>query len=178
MNKTLFITITLVTLLFASTNKVFAEQISESAQLITKNERICYFTDERKQKLYDFLTTRNSPLADHVDTLINQADENQLDYRLVAAISGVESGYGKHIPYGSYNAYGWGNGKIYFQNWEEGIIKVSQTLNKTYAQKWNAITPDQIGKYYAASPTWAQRVNYNMNLIENHQVEDTLQVSL
>lgn len=113
-----------------------------------------------------FLKNNESPLEQYAETLINEAEKNQLDWRLVTAITGVESSFGKAIPQNSYNAYGWNNGDFYFNSWEEGISIVSKTLNEKYRQNWGAEDPYQIGHFYAASPTWANRVVYFMEKIE------------
>ena len=55
---------------------------------------------------------------------------NGLDYRLVPAISGVESTFGKHIPDNSYNAYGWANGNYSLNPGKILLVVVSETLKK------------------------------------------------
>ena len=92
-----------------------------------------------------------------------------LDWKLVAAISGVESGFGKVLPSGSHNAWGWGiptgsSGGIKFASWEEGIATVSHGLKTKYVNR-GAHTIDQIGSIYAASPAWPGKVRFFMNKI-------------
>lgn len=113
-----------------------------------------------------FLKDRNSPLIPFARTFVEEAEKNELDYRLVPAISGVESSFGKAIPSNSYNAYGWANGDYFFKSWEDGIITVTKTLNEKYKKGWGAQTVEEIGRYYAASPTWASRVIFFMEQIE------------
>src|SRR5579872_3070019 len=64
--------------------------------------------DNRAEILHTYLAQYNSPLADHANNIIKEADANNLDWRMVAAISGVESGFGEAIPAYSYNAWGFG----------------------------------------------------------------------
>lgn len=136
------------------------ENIVETSALITPaqaNPEII----EKEQKvntLTSFLKERNSPLTAFARIFVEEAEKNELDYRLVPAITGVESSFGKAIPTDSFNAYGWANGNYFFASWEESIAIVTKTLNEQYKQGWGAETPEQIGKYYAASPTWASRV--------------------
>ncbi len=134
--------------------------VSENQAESAKNEKII--------KLTSFLKEKKSPLTPYARILVEEAEKNDLDWRLVPAIAGVESSFGKFIPEGSYNAYGWANGNYFFSSWEEGIKIVTQTLNEKYSKVWQAKTPWEIGKYYAASPTWPNRVSFFMEQIENH----------
>ncbi len=140
--------------------------------------------DKRVAHLEAFLRSYNSPLADHAVTFIREADKHNMDWRFVAAISGVESTFGKHIPSGSYNAWGWGiptgaQSGIGFRNWDEGIATVTKGLKKNYINK-GASTFAQIGDIYAASPVWASHVEYFMDKIinfipaEKNQLEVTI----
>lgn len=129
--------------------------------------------EEKIKKLTSFLKERNSPLAAYARVIVEQAEENDLDWRLITAIAGVESNFGKIIPFNSYNAYGWANGNYVFESWEHGIVVVSKTLNEKYRKQWKAETVEQIGRYYAASPTWASRVLFFMKQIENTSLKPT-----
>lgn len=127
--------------------------------------------DKRVSHLQAFLQTYNSPLASHAVTFIREADKHNMDWRFVAAISGVESTFGKHIPPGSYNAWGWGiptgaQSGIGFDNWDDGIATVTKGLKKNYINK-GAVSFQQIGSIYAASPFWASHVEYFMDKITN-----------
>lgn len=140
--------------------------------------------DNRAKILKKFLQFYNSPLADNAETFIKQADANNLDWKLVASISGVESTFGKQIPNNSYNAWGWGiygDNVIYFTSFDEAIETISKGLKDNYIDKWGAQDVYQIGRYYAASPTWAQRVDYFMNKVDEFAVKnptDNLSISL
>lgn len=138
-----------------------------SAKLATKSAEIAY--DKRIRILKEFLRTYDSPLTLHSESFIKFADTYQLDYRLLAAISGVESTFGKQLPEKSYNAWGWGiyeDHMIYFKSFDEGVETISKALREDYINAWKAKDVYQIGRFYAASPTWAQRVVYFMNKIE------------
>ncbi len=131
--------------------------------------------DDRATKLKGYLMQFQSPLADSARTFVRSADENNLDWRLVAAIAGLESTYGKNIPQGSYNAWGWGvyTGQSYgarFSSWDDGIRTVSHGLKERYIDR-GAQTVAEIGKIYATSPTWASRVNFIMSQIERYRPE-------
>lgn len=125
--------------------------------------------DDRSLKLKTYLERQDSPLSPHVDDFIKIADKYGIRYSLLPAISGRESTFGKHIPYGSYNCYGWGP-SIRFQSWEDGIEKVAKGLKENYIQKGNRTTVDQIAKMYAQSQTWSSGVNSFIYEIENTKI--------
>ena len=125
--------------------------------------------DNRVKILKTCLATYNSPLADHAQTFVETADTYNLDWKLVAAIAGLESGYGKAIPANSYNAWGWGvygTNVHYFTSWEDGIETVSKGLRENYLKDQKELNVYAVGQSYAASPTWAVRVIANMNAID------------
>src|SRR5262245_45774377 len=88
-----------------------------------------------------------------------------VDPRLVVAISGIESSFGKHIL-GAHNAWGWGPGRP-FGSWEEGISAVTKGLRDGYLSR-GLKTPEQIVTRYAPGSVgnnesrWAQVVNQFM----------------
>ncbi|MBI5018660.1 glucosaminidase domain-containing protein [Candidatus Gottesmanbacteria bacterium] len=127
--------------------------------------------DERVTKLKAYLETHNSPLADQAGHFVAEADRLQMDWKLVAAIAGVESTFGKHVPANSYNGWGWAiytgqsDGR-HFDGWKDGITVVSEGLRYNYMDK-GLITIEQMGKRYAASPTWSMKVRFFLDKIEN-----------
>lgn len=128
-----------------------------------------YINDKRVVALYDFLGKYDSPLVQHAQIFVRAADKYKLDWRLVVAISGVESTFGKQLPYNSNNAWGWGifdKNTIYFSSYPEAIETISKSLREDYIDKWGAKNVYQIGRYYASSSTWAQRVVYFMGKID------------
>ncbi len=127
--------------------------------------------DDRVTKLKAYLETHNSPLADSAGHFVAEADRLNMDWKLVAAIAGVESTFGKHIPANSYNGWGWAiftgqkDGK-HFADWNDGITTVSEGLRFNYMDK-GLTTLDQIGRRYAASPTWSTKVRFFLQKIED-----------
>lgn len=122
--------------------------------------------DERVVRLESFLVSKNSPLADYAEEFVFFADRFGLDWHLLPAITGVESSFGKAIPFGSYNAYGWGNGRICFSSWPESIEVVSRALFERYYQR-GLDTPEKIGPVWAPpSPDWASKVGAVINWID------------
>lgn len=131
--------------------------------------------------LKEFLDSYNSPLADAAQTFVREADAYNLDWRLVASISGVESTFGKFCV-GTYNCWGWGvygDNAIYFSSYNEAIQTITKVLRENYMDKWGAQDVYQIGRYYAASPTWASRVVYFMDKIDEFAAKtSSLSISL
>jgi hypothetical protein len=141
--------------------------------------------DNRAEILSAYLAQYNSPLADHAQTFIKEADANNLDWRMVAAISGVESGFGEAIPAYSYNAWGFGvyGGNVRgFTSWDDGISTVTTALRKTYMNERGATNIYQIGTTYAADPAWAYKVQGYMDAIDqfasDYNAKPALSISL
>lgn len=128
--------------------------------------------DPRIAKLKAFLAQHDSPLTPYAKKFIEAADRYQIDWKLVPAITGVESTFGKRIPANSYNAYGWANGNYWFKSWDQSIDYVSCYLKEKYFDR-GLDTPDKIGPVYAPpSPFWARKVVYFMKQIECLGKED------
>ena len=76
-----------------------------------------------------------------------------VDFRLITAISGCESTFGKYMPIGSHNAFGYA---IYtgqtsgatFDNWEHSISVMAEYLASKYYNQ-GLTTPEEIGPIYA-----------------------------
>jgi len=123
--------------------------------------------DQRIKKLERFLTAQHSPLAQYAPLMVKMADKYQIDWKLVPAISGVESSFGRRIPYHSFNAYGWANGHYHFLSWPNSIGHVTRVLSEKYYNR-GLKTPKQIGPVYAPpSKTWAIKVNFWMKKIDS-----------
>jgi hypothetical protein len=133
-------------------------------------------SDFRVDNLRNYLESQRSPLAEYSEDFVAYADEYDLDYRLVPAITGVESTFGKRIPAGSYNAYGWANGGFYFDSWQGSIEHVSASLRTKYIDK-GAETISKIGRRYAPpSSTWSGKVKFFMEKIDPLPVSFDLSV--
>lgn len=131
--------------------------------------------DQRAKVLQSYLAKHNSPLQYYAQDFIEAADTYNLDWRLVASISGVESTFGKHVPGGhdpaftTYNGWGWGvygDNRLGFKSWRDGIFTVSQGLRERYVNR-GLETPQEMNTIYASSQTWGVRVSYFMKDIDN-----------
>lgn len=96
--------------------------------------------DDRTLKLYNYLKSRGSPMTASAGTFVRVADEKGIDYRLLPAIAGTESGFGKVIPILdngklSYNPFGYGiyaGNKKGFDSWDDAITQVAKGIVKSY----------------------------------------------
>lgn len=133
--------------------------------------------DSRVIRLESYLRIKNPELAGKAAFFVEQADNFGLDWKLVAAISGVESTFCRFIPQGSYNCWGWGiptgtSSGIGFSSFEDGIAAVSEGIRTKYLNK-GLLNVEDIGSVYAASPHWSGKVRYFINDIENHIPRDS-----
>lgn len=106
----------------------------------------------------NYLLRIHAPLASKSKFLVQAAKYYKIDYRLVAAISVVESTGGK-FAYKPHNAWGWGGSRGYtFKSWEEGIMTVSKGLARYYSN--GAVHPSQIAPSYnpVTPKEWAGKV--------------------
>lgn len=127
--------------------------------------------DRRAEILSNYLAKYDSPLQYHAQDFIDAAETYQLDWKMLPAIAGVESTFGKQIP-GGYNGWGWGvygTQAIYFTSWKDAIFTVSKGLREGYLDK-GLNDPYSINKVYAASPHWGGRVSYFMNDLQNFAI--------
>lgn len=172
--KKIVMLIIFIAVLFTQSIQIVSADIpvvTESARVKRDKTGVDY--DYRINLLKSYLKSHNSPLTKYSYNFINTADKYGLDWRLVPAISGVESTFGKNIPGDSYNAYGWANGAYYFESWEDSIEVVSKALREKYIDR-GANTLPKIARRYAASPSWEWKVRYFMNKIDPIPLEFTL----
>ena len=167
---------------FTPTNMFAATNAASSAALTPINIGAKEAPDSRVKALTNVFNKYKSPLAPYAKDYVRAADKHGVDWRLLPAISGLESSFGKHLMPESHNAYGWGGGHIYFKDWEEGIDHINSKLRANYMDKWKAKDVWEIGPIYAESPTWAVRVDKFMREINTEYIavsaKDSLTLSL
>lgn len=183
MKKNLFSIVIAFAMLVGTNSVCYASDLSKSSAQLN-NSSASAQKDNRAQILKSFLSEYNSPLAPFSEDFVASADRYNLDWKLVAAISGLESTFGHQIPYNSYNGWGWGvygDNVIRFKSWKEGIETISKGLRERYLKDKLESDPYVIGPTYASSPTWAVRVAYFMQAIENYKIRNaksTLSLSI
>lgn len=151
-------------------NRAFAFSAAkrEEPDLMDTNHQVLVRKfDPEAEILAKYLAKHNSPLEYHAQDFIDAAREYGLDWKLVPAIAGVESTFGKFTP-GGFNGWGWGvygTQAIYFKSWREGIYTVSKGLREDYVNR-GLTEPYSMNRRYAASPRWGGKVVFFMNEIE------------
>lgn len=151
---------------FLVNGPVEAVENTDSAAVKIEAKRI----DQRAEVLHAYLVKYNSPLKYQAQDFIDAADTYALDWKLLPAIAGVESAFGKFIP-GGYNAWGWGvygNQAIYFTSWRQGIFTVSEGLKQNYFSR-GLKDPYAINRMYAASSAWGSHVSYFLEDLERFE---------
>jgi len=120
-----------------------------------------------------FLESYNSPLAPYANHLLEVSEKYNLDWRLLTAIAGNESLFGRVIPYNSYNAWGWGvhsQGTVRFGSWEEGIERVARSLKEDFIYQGLTTIELIMTKYAPVSIQngypWADNVRWFMERLE------------
>jgi len=164
--KKLITLLTVLSLFGLSNHYAYASTAGSSAALAATNHPSA--VDNRSEILHDYLVTYNSPLAPYAKNFIEEADKNNLDWKLVVSIAGNESQFGQMIPPYSYNGWGYGvygTNVRYFSSWEEGITAVSKAVRTDYMDKWKATSVYEIGSIYAEDPTWASKVTHYMETL-------------
>lgn len=149
----------------------YSGQLSQPPLVLGTMQAGINLADGRAANLQRFLRSINSPLFDHADVIVEEADKHGFDYRVLVAIAMQESSGCKKIPEGSFNCWGWG---IYgdtvtkFTSYDEGIQVVSAGIKKNYIDKGLVTTEDIMKKYTPSSPgTWAAAVRHFFERIES-----------
>jgi len=128
-------------------------------------ETVVESQDARAELVSKFLERYNSPLTpyDYYGTkLVEIADKNGFDFRLLPAIAMQESNLCKTIPAGSYNCLGFGidaRGTMTFPDFESNFERAGADLKKYYIDQ-GLTTPEAIMHKYTPSSdgSWADSV--------------------
>jgi len=169
--KNLIKILSAIILLLFIAHPIKAEVISDdSARMLTFQPKISDNIRFAKKKLVmsRVLNRYDSPLLRSVDSFLSTCVLYELDCYLLPSIAGLESTFGKQVLYGSNNPFGWGNGLILFESWDQAIDTVGKGLKENYINK-GAESVEQIGSIYATSKTWSSRITYFMNVFEKEE---------
>ncbi len=126
--------------------------------------------DARIAVLEAFFKRHNSPLVGHAKVIVEEADTNNLDYRLLPAIAMQESNLCKKIPKeATNNCWGfgiYGKKRTSFDTFDDAIRIVSKTIANNYVAH-GLETPEEIMSKYTpnSNGSWAEGVTYFMDKI-------------
>jgi hypothetical protein len=172
-----------------SVNVVTTPQIVLSEKLNKETSSLFAFNQEidkeaqilkiKADAIDTYFKEHNMPLEGKGMKLVQEAEANDLDWRLVAAISIAETTGGRNLcknPKAQNNPFGWGSCKIGFSSIDESIEKVAKHLGGNmestshhYADK----STEQILKTYnppSIVPSYAKKVMSFMNQIGEKDV--------
>ncbi|MBN1374238.1 glucosaminidase domain-containing protein [Candidatus Dojkabacteria bacterium] len=112
-------------------------------------------------KVKAFYEKYKAPMASSAEFLVRYSAKMGVDYRLIVAISIVESGGGV-VCFRPYNPFGWGN--LGYTSFEEAIATVVNGIAKGYYAK-GLTTPALMAPVYnpVTPEAWAQKITNIMN---------------
>ena len=149
-------TVPVQTVTVSQTSEVAPKVITTPAVEIRKKRALAIDT---------FLENRGSVLAGYGEKFVTEAEENDIDYRLLVAISGRETTFGGNMcknPKAPNNPFGYGSCRFGFKSIDESIEKVSASLggnNKNTARHYDGLNTKQIlRKYNSVIPDYPQEV--------------------
>ena len=135
-------------------------------------------TDVRAEKIDKYFKDRNMPLAGYGQKMVDVADKNDIDWRLIPAIAVRESTGGKFACKSkTFNPFGWGSCKIGFKSYDHAIEVLGQNLggnNPNTKRHYDEKTVDGILKAYnppSVVPQYASQVIKIMDAIENIELK-------
>ena len=153
------ITVPEVTLADETVQAHVAVQKQMSGQKDVKLEELTE-RSRKARRIREFYERWNAPMAAQSEFIVDTAEKYGIDWRLIPAISIVESTGGRYC-FRSYNPFGWG--KMSFSSFEEAIDTVARGLANGYGTSDPyAITPS----YNPVTPaSWANKVSGLMSQI-------------
>ncbi len=123
---------------------------------------------KRAEAIDAFFASRNAPLEGYGMKFVEEAEKNDLDWRLLAAISVIESNAGKQACKKADNSVlGYGSCKMDFTSIDHSIELVSRRIggDSKYYHKDMTI-PEILRKYNSVIPTYVQKVTGVMKMID------------
>lgn len=172
----------LAIILMYSLGNIFSVNKASAQTRETNGQVLGYVSDWRIERLEEFLTKNGSPLAPFAAVFVVASDIYQFDWKLLPAIAGKESSYGKKIPWDkinsqhSFNPFGWGiysDQIVSFGSWEDSILKVAAGLRREYFDK-ELLTAELIMRKFTprSNGSWARDVEIIMENISPDGFEE------
>lgn len=120
--------------------------------------------EEKAAKIEALFARYNSPMTGLGRLIINRATECGGDYKIVVAIAGNESGFGR-VPYKLYNPFGYLDG-VQYANWEDAVNQISCKIAKGFLKPCNNDLTCIIRTYGGDDtdkPKWISNITYFMS---------------
>ncbi len=128
----------------------------------------------KKQTIKSVLQRYHSPLKDEdINEFMKQCTALEMNCYLLPSIFGVESQFCNAIAPGSNNCAGWGGGYIRFTSYKDGIKTISQGLKANYIGR-GASSVESVGRIYASSGAWPQKVHNFLGIFEAEERKNQL----
>jgi hypothetical protein len=113
-------------------------------------------------QLEGFLARKASPMLPFVGEILSASNRYGVDPRLVVAIAGVESDFGRVCK--GFNAWGWNNGRTRWLSWAHSIDSYTRSISERYPN-WRNV-PGMARSYNPNTPSaWARKVRAFMEAI-------------
>lgn len=140
---------------------------------------------KKAEAIDSYYKERNMPLYGYGRKMVEEAEKNDLDWRLLPAISVIETTGGKNLckrlGEDNKNPFGWGSCKIGFKSFDKAIETVARNLGgnnpKTAHHYDGKTTLEIINKYNPPSivPDYSKKIFKVMNSIGDEvvKIEDT-----
>lgn len=152
---------------------VLSQNSVDQSSAITAQEAAIH--KDHVAKLDAYLASYNSPLAGYGEKFVTEAEKNDIDWRLLVAISGLESTFGKNPCQKVNNSFlGYGSCRMSFSSVDDAIEKVSASLggnNKNTAHHYDGKTTAQIlRKYNSVIPSYPKQAMKLMKAIDDEEI--------
>gem|GEM_PF-6009996 len=113
-----------------------AKTIQTNEKLMLSKYSAARAHEDKVKDVIDFLKYHRSPIANYhyADMFIRLSEANGADYRVVLAISGVESGF-CIAPHKKYNCFGYLN-KVQYSSLDAAMRDLIPKVSRQYARKY------------------------------------------
>lgn len=144
---------------------VFANEYITRASVIHVDNSKNVVVDNRAQIIDNYFAKRNMPLEGYGQKMVEVADANGLDWKLLPAISIRETSGGKHMCRKN-NPFGWGSCKIEFKTMDLAIETVGYKLANMSVYKGKTTERKLYHYNGTVVPTYPKEVLAIMNSIK------------
>lgn len=161
---------------FTANVNQFIASSSDDQTLSVQDKALQQEREEKAAKIDAYFEKGNMPLAGYGMKMVLEAEEHELDWRLIPAIAVRESTGGLHAcKKASFNPFGWSSCKTGFKSYDHAIEVIAKNLggdNSNTATYYDNKSVEQILKAYnppSVVPTYSKEVMAIMNKIGETQ---------